>query len=265
MKKILFLLLLVVISFLSVSAQDIPEPMQPKRLVNDFAGIFKEENANVLERTLRLFNDSTSTQITVVTVTTLDGYAIADYAQRLAQKWGIGRKGKDNGILVLVKAKTAEEKGDVNISVGYGLEGVVTDIASSRIIHNEMIPRFRENNYYQGVADGVKVLMDLSRGEYTADQYADKDVDENRWSIITIIVIFILVFIIACGKNKNNGNNNGGNRNSHGGGGMPFIFFGGMGGGHSSGGSWGSFSGGSGGFGGFGGGSFGGGGASGSW
>ena len=107
-KGYLYILTLLVVLF-SVSvtrifSQDIPDKPVPERLVNDFAGMLKPEDVNILERKLDLFNDSTSTQIAIVIVPTLNGYDKADYAQRLAEKWGIGQKGLNNGVLILVDA-----------------------------------------------------------------------------------------------------------------------------------------------------------------
>lgn len=244
--------------FLTITlfAQDFPEPMSPPRIVNDFTNMLTPEQANALERKLRNFNDTSSTQIAVVTVPSLEGYDPNDYAQRLAEKWGIGQKGKDNGILLLVKPKSQRENGQVAIAVGYGLEGVVPDAIASRIIRNEIIPQFQNGNYYAGINNATDVLMKLTGGEFTAEQYAKKgDSDTGGW----IVLPFLVVFLVPLFMRKRRGYTTG----SHGSGGVPPIFFGGLGGGRGS--NFGSFSGGSGSFGGFGGGSFGGGGASGSW
>src|SRR5512133_1583407 len=129
-------------------AQEIPEKPVPQRLVNDFTQTLNQQETGALERKLVAFNDSTSTQIAIVIVPSLQGYDKSDYAQRLAEKWGIGQKGLNNGILILVKPKTADSNGQVFIAPGYGLEGIVPDLTAAEIIDNEMIPSFRENDYY---------------------------------------------------------------------------------------------------------------------
>jgi len=135
---------------------EIPDRPTPQRLVNDFAGIFNSQQKLKLEKMLVAFNDSTSTQIAIVTVETLNNYDIADFTDRLAEKWGVGRKGKDNGIVVLIKPKLkASDYGEIRISVGYGLEEVIPDATAHRIINHEMIPRFQEGDYYRGVAAAV--------------------------------------------------------------------------------------------------------------
>lgn len=255
--KHFFLLLAILLPF-TILAQDFPEPMRPKRIVNDFTGLLNSQQANALEQKLRNFNDTSSTQIAVVTVPTLHGFAPNDYAQQLAEKWGIGQKGKDNGILLLIKPKSPSENGQVAIAVGYGLEGVVPDAIASRIIRNEIIPEFQNGNYYRGINNATDVLMKLSGGEFTAEQYAKKDKDSAAWIFLPFAIIFLLPLFVRKRRGYTTG--------SHGSSGIPPIFFGGLGGlGGSRGGGFGSFSSGSGSFGGFGGGSFGGGGASGSW
>ena len=253
-KYFLSLLFVIFLSF-NGKAQNFPEPMYPRRIVNDFTAMFTPEQQSALETKLRHFNDTSSTQIAVVTVPDIHGYAPGDYAQRLAEKWGIGQKGKDNGILVLVKPKTGREKGEVAIAVGYGLEGVVPDAVASRIIRNDIIPEFQKGRYYNGINNAVDKLIGLTTGEYQADKSDD---DENwAWFVVPFIILFIVLPLLS--RKGGNQNHGGGNYTGNGNSGGPFIFWGGTGGGHHS--SGGSF----GGFGGFGGGSFGGGGASGSW
>ena len=154
---------------------------------------------------------------------------------------------------MLVKPKSRNEKGQVARAVGYGLEGVVPDAIASRIIRNEIIPEFQNGRYYAGVAKATDVLMKLSGGEYTADQYTRKG-GGSGW---LILIPFAVIFIVPLFVRRHKGHTTG----SHGSGGVPPFFIGGLGGGR----NFGSFSGGGGSFGGFGGGSFGGGGASGSW
>ena len=114
------MLLLLCAMQLSGYSQDFPERPVPPRLVNDFAGLLGNNEINALEQKLVAFNDSTSTQIAIVIVKDFRGYAKADYAQRLTEKWGVGQKGKDNGLLILIKPSTANSKGEIQIATGYG-------------------------------------------------------------------------------------------------------------------------------------------------
>lgn len=264
------LLLLIMALFFSLTsnAQDeFPARTEPPRLVNDFAGLLSAEQQASLENKLVNFNLKTTTQIAIVTVKSLSGYDPGDYAAKLAEKWGIGQKGKNNGILILVKPKLANEKGEVYVEVGYGLEAVVPDaVASQALIRGELLPAFKQNDYFTGLDRSTDVLISLTSGEFTADQYV-KAVKKGGKSggiggFVFIIIILVIVILFKRGGNNSRGI------------GTTQSFLGGLllgnllGGNH--GGSWGGFSGGGGssgggGFGGFGGGSFGGGGAGGSW
>lgn len=256
--------------FLSISltwrmpAQDFPEKQYPPRLVNDFAGMLFGPEINSLESKLVAFNDSTSTQIAIVTLSDLMGYEVADYAQRLAEKWGIGQKGLDNGILILVKPKTDESMGQVSIAQGYGLEGAIPDLTCARIIDNEILPAFRSGDIYGGLDKATTILMQLASGEFSADEYGKSGSDAGAIApfIIFLIIIIIIMFMRSTGgRNQKHLSDKG----------LPLWLLLSMmnSGRNSHKGSWGGFSGGSrgggGGFGGFSGGSFGGGGASGSW
>ncbi len=108
----IFFLTLFLIWAVTLAAQDIPERPVPPRLVNDYAGILSPDEATHLEQKLVSFNDSTSTQIVVVIVKSLNGYDKNDFAQQLGQKWGAGQKGRNNGVVILVKPKYTNEKGE---------------------------------------------------------------------------------------------------------------------------------------------------------
>jgi uncharacterized protein len=253
-----------IISVNRVFSQDIPERPNPQRLVNDFAGMLKAEEVNMLEQKLVVFSDSTSNQIAIVIVPSLGGYDKADYAQRLGEKWGVGQKGRNNGILILIKPKTADSRGEVQISTGYGVEGPIPDLTCAEIVDREILPAFRNGDYYGGLNNATNTLMSLAKREFSATDYshrAKKSVGKNIPFGLIIFIVFIIIAMASRGS--------GGSNNKHiSTGGLPFwMLMGMMNSGRGSGGSWGGFSGGGGGggFGGFGGGSFGGGGAGGSW
>ena len=259
----LLILLILATGSVRVYSQDFPAKSVPPRLVNDFAGFLSQGEINSLEHKLVAFNDSTSTQIAIVIVKDLYGYDKADYAQRLAEKWGIGQKGLNNGVLILVKPKTQGSQGEVQIVQGYGLEGAIPDITCSQIVDNDVLPAFKRNDFYGGLDKATSTIMALARGEYTAEQYGknNKKSAAQAAPLGIFIVIFIIIMIL-----RNSGRSNHSNISRSG---LPFWMLLGMmnSGRNSHSGSWGGFSGGGGGggFGGFGGGSFGGGGAGGSW
>jgi len=244
--------------------KNVPARPDPPHLVNDLAGLMQPQEVAALEQKLVAYDDSTSSQIAVVTVPSLDGNDIADYAQKLYESWGIGRKGKDNGILVLV----AQQEHLARIQTGYGLEGAVPDALAKRIISNTLVPAFKQNQYYAGLDRGTDQLISLAKGEYKADP-ADARSQGRRdrsgagpglWILIGLLVLFFIL------RSRGGGGGRGG-RGGIGGGFVPPIIFGDFSGGRGvfGGGGGGFGGGGGGGFGGFGGGSSGGGGASGSW
>jgi len=260
MNKYSYTLFLVLISTnLYLSANDIPERPSPPRLVNDFANILGSEEILNLERKLVDFNRQTSTQIAVVIVNDLHGYERAEFTYNLAEKWGVGQKGKDNGIVIMVKPKTSSSGGQSFIATGYGLEAVVPDAIAKKIIDNEMIPKFKTNNYYAGLNSATDVIISLTKGEFTAEEYNEQTREDKAPSIIALI-FFIIFFLIFFGRARTRRHHSIGRS-------IPFWIALSMLGssGRSSGSGFGSFSSGGGSFGGFGGGSFGGGGAGGSW
>lgn len=264
MRNLTFILLAFILAG-AVSGQEFPKPMEPFRLVNDYTGLLNETDMMSLNNKLLQFNNETSTQIYVVTWDKLDGYDIGDYGDRLAENWGIGQKGKDNGILVLI----SPEAHKISVRVGYGLEGAVPDAVAGRVIDQVMQPAFRQNNYYAGIDSATNVLMSLTKGEFTAEDYMKKKGGDNAGIIPFLIIMFFILMIFFTNMRKRRYYSS--HRSS-----LPWwLLMGGMSSGNSS---WGSFSsgkgsfggfgGGGGGFGGFGGGgggSFGGGGASGGW
>jgi uncharacterized protein len=269
---------LIILFFLAVSVSvpvftqgsGIPDKPSPPRLVNDFVGLLSGEEKELLERKLDMFSDSTSNQIAVVIVSDLAGYDREEYAQRLGEKWGVGQKGFDNGVVLLVRTSKGVPGGEVFIKTGYGLEGAIPDIICSQIVDDEIIPAFKKGEYFAGLDKSTNTLMSLAKGEFTAGQYGRKGMKQvEKAAPVGIFFIILIIFIIFIIAGRNNHNNIG----RKGGGNLPLwmllaLMNSGKG---SSRGSWGGFSGGGGfgggggGFGGFGGGSFGGGGAGGSW
>ena len=251
----------------------VPARPQPQRLVNDLQGLFSSRQIQVLERALVDFADSTSNQIVVVTVPELYGYDKAELAYEIGEQWGVGQKEFDNGLVILIKPKTASASGEVFIATGYGLEGAVTDAFAKMVIEREMIPYFRQNDYFGGTVAALKVLMPVISGEISTDKYAASQEEGLLPSLVFMMCIGLVIFILAVSSKDNNQNMGGGNNR----GGRTFtatdaFILGSILGNSSGRRSGGSFGGGSfgggfggGGFGGFGGGSFGGGGAGGSW
>ncbi|MEQ8909349.1 MAG: TPM domain-containing protein [Vicingaceae bacterium] len=269
--RLLSVLFIFVFQFNAKAAEEcIPKAPQPQRLVNDFAEVLSSQTEFQLEQTLVNFNDTTSTQITIVTVNDLCGYDPASFAYEIGESWGVGNAEFNNGVVVLVKPKVGNSKGHTFIASGYGVEGVLPDAICKRIIENEMIPAFKQNNYEQGIVQAALIIMDITGGEYSADAY--KKQTQKSFPIVPFFfVLFFIVVMLAStfGRARKYAHRNniglwtalwlmGSASSRHSGRYNDFS---------SGGGGFGGFGGGSGGggFGGFGGGSFGGGGAGGSW
>ena len=242
-------------------AQDFPPAPNPPRLVNDFTGTLSAEEVAQLEKKLLAYSDSTSTQVAIVLLGSVGPYDIADYTIQLAEQWGIGGKGKDNGILILA----AMEDRKIFIAPGRGLEGAIPDALAKRIVTDMILPNFKMEAYYQGLDQATDMIFKLASGEYKADEVLSEG--NSGGSILIILLLVFLFVILPLIKNRRDNNNHMGGR----GGGVDFwttlMLANMLGGGRGSsgGGSFGDFSSGGGSFGGFGGGSFGGGGAGGSW
>src|SRR5687768_5258158 len=224
-------------------------PDQGGYWVHDEANVLSTETKAKLESILQAERDSTSNQIGVLLIPSLEGGALEEYSLRVAEKWKIGQRDKDNGVLLLISINDRK----MRIETGYGLEGALTDAISSRIIRNEIAPYFRNGYYNSGVEAGVMSIIQAIQGEYVNDEPLPQKRNSKKSPLATIIIIIIILIIASRGRRGGGG--------GHWSAGRGWIGpIGGMGG-SSSWGSGGGFGGGS--FGG--GGGFGGGGSSGSW
>jgi len=273
-KNKVYIYLLLVIITLSFGLQSsllgqptIPNRPNPPRLVNDFAEILSIGQKRSLESKLVAYNDSTSTQITLVTVKSLGGEEASFFAFQLGEKWGVGQKDEDNGIIILI----APNERKTFIATGYGAEGALPDAYAKRIVEDVMLPEFKKGDYFGGINKAIVSIKQYLRGEFTTVQISESTKAHPLIPLLIMLAVFIffvILFSYIASKQKSDGyiysgkgvkpfngpqwggNTYGGNRGGFGGGSS-----GGFGGGSSGGG----------GFGGFGGGSFGGGGAGGSW
>lgn len=132
--------------------------------VNDYAGILSPATVQHLSQLLKEHEDSTSNQVVVLTVTSLEGDVLEEYSIRVVENWKLGQKGKDNGVLLLV----ARDDRKVRIEVGRGLEGDLTDATCGAIIRREIIPRFKQGDYDAGVTGGVEAVLAAIGGSYEA-------------------------------------------------------------------------------------------------
>ena len=230
-----------------VFAQDIPQKPNPPRFVNDLVGgLLSQGEINQLEQKLKAYYDSTSTQVAIVIVKSVQPYDISEYAIKLGRDWGIGQKDKNNGVVFL----WAPGDRKIFIATGYGVEGGLTDAYSKRIIETVVKPNFKQLRYYQGLDEATNSIFKYLSGEFDAEP-----TEEGDWGLVIFLVIFFIIIGLIFFGSKGGGN--------RGGGFVPYTTYTGWG---SSSGGWSSDGGSSGGGGfDFGGGSFGGGGAGGDY
>ena len=257
--------------FTTVLTAQIPAKPVPPRLVNDFASIISASDAQRLEEALVAFSDSTSNQIVIVTVNSLEGMDKAQFAYKIGADWKVGQNEFNNGVVILIKPRTGNERGEAFIATGYGLEGALPDAICKRILEQEMLPRFREEDYTGGIIAALNVIMPIAAGEISSDQYASSGGEEGGIAVAILVIIFVIMVAVISAASKRGGGGNYGGGGKKGPGLAELLILGslmsggrgrsgGFGGGFGSGGGFGG-----GGFGGFGGGGFGGGGAGGSW
>lgn len=233
----------------------IPEKPSFQTSVYDYANVLSSNEKAQLEEKLIKYADSTTTQIVVITIESLDGEEINNLATNWGQTWGIGGTEKDdNGVIVLLSKK--ERK--IAINPGYGLEDKLTAGIGGEIIRNVIVPEFKNGSYYKGLDKGTDELFKVFAGKYKGERKKNK----GKFPFLPIIIFIVIIIIVL--KNKNN-NGNSGNSGGIGPNLLDVILLSSLGRG-SGGGGFGGSSGDGGGFGGgFGGGGFSGGGSSGSW
>lgn len=167
-------------------------PGSPEGYVTDFAEILSPETESMLESELVEFTASTTIEIAVVTVNSLDGDDVATYANELFREWGIGKKETNNGLLLLV----APNERELRIEVGYGLEGVVPDITAGQIIDDIITPAFKLGDYDGGVTAGVQVLERVAEGEVFISPTKDTHRSDDLIEVIFGVGIFGMTGII---------------------------------------------------------------------
>ncbi len=263
--KLLLLLLLPLAAFAQGDAALFPTKPEPAVYVHDYSGWLQPNQKSALEQKLRSYWDSTSTQIVVMIRPDIGDYDKASYAFELGNRWGIGRKDKDNGVVMLIKSE-APDRG-IFIATGYGTEGALPDITAGQIIRNTMGPYFRQQQYYEGINAGLDNIIAALEGEFQKESTHEAGKGVSILGLLFIALLFFLVMGAIVYKLRNvgqmithDGRSKKRNRDDDNFGGGWWIGGGGFGGGSSGGGGWGGGGGGS-----FGGGSFGGGGAGGDW
>lgn len=189
---------LLLILFLPPTLGARPVPKLTGR-VNDYAGMLAPTTVKQLETVLADLEESDSTQIVVLTITSLDGDSLEDFSLRVVEDWQIGRQDLDNGALLLI----ARDDRKLRIEVGYGLEGSLTDLVAGQIIRNVITPQFRLGNFDQGVIDGVGAMIAAVRGEFQAPasgQHPESRQDPG--GLITALIFLFFIFGSMFRRNK---------------------------------------------------------------
>jgi uncharacterized protein len=161
--------------------------------VHDEAHILTQATVDKLEHQLIAFQDSTSNEIAILIVAALDGESLEDYSLKVVEKWQLGKKAKDNGALLLIVV----DEHKMRIETGYGLEGVLTDAICSRIIRNEIAPYFRQNNYDEGVTNGINAIERAIGKEYSADEEGSETTLTAKERILIGVFIFGILSVFT--------------------------------------------------------------------
>jgi uncharacterized protein len=167
----------------AAGALDVPAP---QGYVTDTADMFSSSTVLRLDQALRSFEKSDSTQIAVLTIPSLEGESLEEYSLKVAEKWGIGQKGKDNGALLLI----ARDDHKLRIEVGYGLEGRLTDLVAGRIVDNEIAPRFKQGDFDGGVTAGVAAMIEAVRGEYQGSGRTTHKRERHPLGLLAMLFFF---------------------------------------------------------------------------
>ncbi len=185
-------LVLLLSSFhLTFAQKAVPELWSQR--VHDEAKVLSASVVDQLELQLKEYEDSTSNQIAILIISSLEGDVLEDYSLRVAEKWQLGSKKNDNGVLLLI----AVDDHKMRIEVGQGLEGVLTDAHSNRIIRNEMAPNFRRGDYDAGVNAAVNSMIKAIGGEYSAEDPVEENTLAGRiiFGLISSLVLGVFTYI----------------------------------------------------------------------
>ena len=153
----------------AVENQDVDEiQLAAEGFVNDYVDILSAEQKDALELRLEALDDSTGNQIAVAIVNEFEGDNILDFATRLGKQWGVGQKDKNNGVMIVVKVKTDDSNGQVAIAVGTGIEDIIPSATCQNIIDREMVPHFKENDYYSGINAAIDAIIPIVTGNLSS-------------------------------------------------------------------------------------------------
>ena len=177
------------------SALDVPDL---KGRVNDYGNILSSSTEQQLDAVLSNLERTDSTQIVVLTIKSLEGDSLEDFSIRVAEKWKIGQKDKDNGAILIVSKNDRK----LRIETGYGLEGTLTDLTSGRIIRNVIVPYFKRGDFDAGISNGVYAMIQAVRGEFKGDTRPVRSKPRHSSGSGLIPVLFMIFIINRMGRVK---------------------------------------------------------------
>lgn len=190
---IFFILFIIMLGGSDLWARQVP---QLHARVNDHARMLGSSVARQLETVLADLERTDGTQVVLLTIASLEGDSLEDFSIRVVEKWKLGQKDFDNGVLLLI----AKNDRKIRIEVGYGLEGKLTDLVSGRIIHNVIAPQFKMGRFDQGVLDGISAIVGVVRGEYTAPRAVRRSRGGSEVSSGLVPIIALIFFTNMLGR-----------------------------------------------------------------
>src|SRR5210317_1468059 len=206
-KRFLFILIILGWFHFGYSQFEIPETPKFQTSVYDYISLLSSSEKSALEEKLIRYSDTTTTQLVVAIISSTKGENITFLGANWAEKWGIGQKEEDNGIFILL----AKDDRKIAINTGYGVEHLLTDAMSKRIIERDIIPYFKRNDYYGGLNIGADSIFKVLQGEYKGSRQSD---DSFPIGVLIFLLFIFIVFMIAISANKRGkGGGNGGHKN----------------------------------------------------
>jgi len=189
--RLTFIIYVCLVSISAMAQKPVPELWNMR--VHDDAHVLRQSTIDQLEKQLAQYEDSTSNQIAILTINSLDGESLEEYSIKVAEKWKLGQKEKDNGVLLLI----AVDDHKMRIEVGEGLEGVLTDAISNRIIRNEMAPAFRRGDFDEGIVTAIHAIIKAIGGEYTASDSDSIDDLTTKQRILIGLGLYLFLSLFA--------------------------------------------------------------------
>lgn len=191
--------LFVITLFISLSSlANYPDVPKPFRYVTDYTRTLNQDQWQSLETMLTHYGEQTSSQIAVVIIPTTESEEISSYAHNLFDKWGIGRKTQNNGVLLLI----AKQDRKLFIATGRGLEGALPDAIAASIIRHDITPFFKQEQYAKGIKNGLNAIIAATKGEYAPLETAEEEdtADIGKTIFFTVAIIIFILFKILGGS-----------------------------------------------------------------